>query len=115
MAVSSQSPATATDSPSESRVWRTELTPLLFLERSADVFRERVAVIDGDRRYTYAELGARVNRLGSALRAAGIETGDEVAILSPNAAPMVEAHFGVPMVGAVLVPINVRLSADEVA
>ena len=99
----------------EPRVWRTELTPLAFLERSADVFRERVALIDGERSYTYAELGQRVNRLASALRAAGVAPGDRVAFLAPNAPPLLEAHFGVPMAGAVLVAINVRLSPDEIA
>jgi fatty-acyl-CoA synthase len=99
----------------ESRVWRSELTPLAFLERSANAYRERTAVIDGDRRYSYAELGDRVARQASALRDVGIERGDRVAILSANAPPMIEAHFGVPMVGAILVPINIRLSADEIA
>ena len=96
------------------RVWRTELTPLSFLERSARVFRSRTAVIDGDRQYSYAELEQRVDCLASALRADGVGRGDRVAILAPNAAPMLEAHFAVPMVGAILVPINVRLSAGEV-
>ncbi len=105
-----QSVATA-----QSRVWRTELTPLHFLERSASVFRERTAVIDGDRRYTYAELGERARRLASALKAASVQPGDRVAFLAPNAPPLLEAHFGVPMAGAVLVAINTRLSAGEVA
>ncbi len=98
-----------------SRVWRTELTPLSFLERSAGVFHDRVAVIDGDRRYTYGELGERVNRLAHALRAAGIKAGQRVAILAPNSAPMIEGHFGIPLAGAIIVPINTRLSPDEVA
>ncbi|MBV9278800.1 MAG: long-chain-fatty-acid--CoA ligase [Chloroflexi bacterium] len=99
----------------DGRVWRSELTPLAFLERSANVFRERTAVIDGDRRYSYAELGERVNRQACALRDAGVGRNDRVAILSANAPPMLEAHYGVPMAGAILVPINIRLSADEVA
>jgi fatty-acyl-CoA synthase len=98
-----------------SRVWRSELTPLAFLERSAGVFRARVAIIDGTRRYTYAELGERVNRLAHALRGAGIERGHRVAILAPNSAPMIEAHFGIPLAGAIIVPINTRLAPDEVA
>jgi fatty-acyl-CoA synthase len=98
-----------------SRVWRSELTPLAFLERSADVFRDRVAVIDGDCRYTYAQLGERAGRLAGTLRAAGIAPGDRVAILAPNSAPMIEAHFGIPLAGAIMVPINTRLSPDEVA
>jgi fatty-acyl-CoA synthase len=96
-------------------VWRTELTPLLFLERSANVFRDRPAILDGDRAYTYAELGERVQRLAAALGAKGVRQGDRVAIIAPNAPPMLEAHFGVPLLGAVLVPINTRLSAGEVA
>ena len=99
----------------EPRVWRNELTPLAFLERSASVYRERTAVIDGDRRYSYQELGERVNRLAWGLHKAGIERNDRVAILSANAPPMIEAHFGVPMAGAILVPLNVRLSAHEVS
>src|SRR5260370_33183857 len=98
-----------------SRVWRSELPPLAFLERSASVFRQRTAVIDGERHYSYAELGARVNQLADALRAGSVVPSDRVAILAPNSAPMIEAHFGVPMAGAIMVPINVRLSPDEVA
>jgi len=98
----------------EPRTWRSDLTPLAFLERSASVFRDRTAVIDGDCRYSYAELGDRTRRLASALRRAGVETNDRVAILCGNAAPMIEAHFAVPLIGAILVPINIRLSADEV-
>jgi fatty-acyl-CoA synthase len=111
------SPATPARSvtAAEPRVWRSELTPLHFLERSASVFRERTAVIDGDRRYSYAELGERVRRLASALKARGVQPGDRVAVLAPNAPPLLEAHFAVPMARAVLVAINTRLSAGEVA
>jgi fatty-acyl-CoA synthase len=97
-----------------SLVYRTELTPLLFLERSADVFREKPAVVYGDRSYTYPEMRARARRLASALRGAGVEKGDRVAILCPNIPPMLEAHFGVPLAGAILVAINTRLSSDEI-
>src|SRR5215471_16236451 len=96
-------------------VYRTELTPLLFLERSADVFRQKVAVMYGKASYTYPEMRARVRRLASALTRAGIEPGDRVAILCPNIPPMLEAHYGVPLAGAILVSINTRLSPDEVA
>jgi len=96
-------------------VYRTELTPLLFLERAASVFRDKTAVIYGDRSYTYGELQRRANRLASALRRAGVQQGDRVAILSPNTPPMLEAHFGVPLAGAVLVTINTRLAPDEIA
>ncbi len=97
------------------QVWRTELTPLSFLTRSVGVYRERVAIVDGGRSYSYAELGSRISRLASALRSWGIRPGDRVAYLAPNAAPMIEGHFGVPMAGAIIVAINVRLSPDEVA
>jgi acyl-CoA synthetase (AMP-forming)/AMP-acid ligase II len=72
-------------------------------------------VLDGTRSYSYAELAQRVRRLASALRGAGVGRNDRVAFLAPNALPLLEAHFGVPMAGAVLVAINTRLSADEVA
>jgi fatty-acyl-CoA synthase len=106
---------TPTAQMAEPRVWRSELTPLHFLDRSVKVFGDRTALIDGERAYTYAELGERVRRLASALRALGIQPGDRVAFLAPNAPPLLEGHFGVPMTGAVLVAINTRLSADEVA
>jgi fatty-acyl-CoA synthase len=96
-------------------VHRSLLTPLTFLERTLHVFPEKIGVVDGDRRFTYREVGERVYRLASALRRAGVRKGDRVAVLSPNAAEVLEAHFGVPQIGAVLVAINVRLSPGEVA
>jgi fatty-acyl-CoA synthase len=96
-------------------VFRTELTPLSFLERSASVFREKPAVIYGDRSWTYPEMQRQVNRLASALQRAGVKGGDRVAILCPNTPPMLGAHYGVPLAGAILVPINIRLSTDEIA
>src|SRR3954465_648917 len=96
-------------------VYRTELTPLLFLERSADVFREKPAVLYRETSYTYPQLRARVRRLASALTGAGVEYGDRVATLCPNIPPMLEAHYGIPLAGAILVSINTRLSPDEVA
>ena len=91
------------------------LTPLSFLERSADVFPDKTAVIDGDRRRTWRETDARCRRLASALKARGIGRGDTVAIMAPNVTALFEAHFGVPMIGAVLNAINTRLDADAVA
>ncbi|HET8628551.1 MAG TPA: acyl--CoA ligase family protein [Thermomicrobiales bacterium] len=96
-------------------VYRAELTPLSFLQRSAAVYRERVAVIDGERRLTYAELGERAARLAGALRAAGVRPGDRVAFLAPNSPALLEAHYGVPLAGAVLVALNTRLAPGEVA
>src|SRR5438132_40243 len=95
-------------------VHRSYLTPLRFLQRSAAVFRTKPAVVYGERSWTYPEFEARVNRLASALRRAGIERGDRVACLLPNVPAMLDAHYGVPLAGAVLVSINTRLSADEI-
>ena len=95
-------------------VYRTELTPLSFLERSAYVFPDRLAVVHGARRYTYRELRERVNRLASGLRRAGMNKQDRVAFLCPNIPAMLEAHFGVPAAGGVLVAINTRLNSDEI-
>jgi len=93
---------------------RSWLSPLMFLERSVHVYNDKDAVVDGSRRYTYGQLGERVYRLASALRKAGIEKGDRVALLAYNSDEALEAHFGVPQIGAVLVAINIRLSADEI-
>jgi fatty-acyl-CoA synthase len=93
---------------------RTELSPLSFLERSALVYPDKVAVVHEARRYTYRELAARVNRLASALRRAGLERGDRVAFISPNIPALLEAHFGVPAAGGILVALNHRLSAGEI-
>src|SRR4029077_14633559 len=85
-----------------------------FLTRSAYVFPDKTAVVHGARRYTYRQLEERVNRLGSALRAAALEKHDRVAFLCPNIPPMLEAHYGVPAAGGVLVAINTRLSSDAI-
>src|SRR5206468_3544218 len=95
-------------------VYRTELTPVSFLTRSAYVFPQKVAVVHGTRRYTYAELEERVRRLASALRAARLQKHDRVAFLCPNIPAMLEAHFGVPAAGGILVAINTRLASDEI-
>ena len=96
------------------KVYRTELTPVSFLRRSAYMFPDKTAVIYGERRYTYREFEVRVNRLASRLRDAGFQKGDRVAFLCPNSPPMLEAHFAVPVAGLVLVAINTRLGRDEV-
>jgi len=95
-------------------VHRSILSPLMFLERTLRVFPEKRGIVDGDRRLTYAEFGARVYRLANALRRKGVESGDRVAILCRNATEVLEAHFGVPQIGAILVPINIRLTSDEI-
>lgn len=97
------------------QVFYEPLSPLSFLFRSAYVFREKIAVVHGDKRYSYSEFAARVNRLASALKKAGIAKGDKVAFLCPNLPPMLEAFYGVPLTGATLVPINIRLSSAEIS
>jgi fatty-acyl-CoA synthase len=96
------------------KVSRTELTPVSFLRRNAYVFPNKVAIVHGERRYTYREFEERVDRLASGLRAAGLEKHDRVAFLCPNIPPMLEAHFGVPAAGGVLVAINTRLTSEEI-
>ncbi|MFW6333501.1 MAG: long-chain-fatty-acid--CoA ligase [Thermodesulfobacteriota bacterium] len=91
------------------------LSPVKFLVRSAMVFPDKEAVIYGDQRRTYLQFYERVNRLAGALKKRGIGKGDKVAFICPNIPPMLEAHYAVPMIGAVLVSINIRLSANEVA
>jgi fatty-acyl-CoA synthase len=91
------------------------LTPISFLPRSAELHPDRVAVIHGDTRFTYAEFLARVRRLASALARHGVRKGDTVSAMLPNVPAMLEAHFGVPMLGAVLNTINTRLDADTIA
>jgi acyl-CoA synthetase (AMP-forming)/AMP-acid ligase II len=94
--------------------YRTELTPISFLRRSAYVFPDKTAVVHGARRYTYRKFEERSDRLASSLRALGLRHLDRVAIIAPNTPAMLEAHFGVPMAGLVLVPINIRLNTDEI-
>ncbi|MSP50009.1 MAG: acyl-CoA synthetase [Alphaproteobacteria bacterium] len=91
------------------------LTPLGFLDRAAATWPDKVAVIHGPGRITYGELGRRCRRLASALAARGIGPGDTVSILAPNVPALLEAHYGVPMTGAVLNAINARLDAATVA
>ena len=91
------------------------LTPLGFLARAALAFPDHPAVIHGDRSYTYAESYVRCRRLASALQRRGIGPGDTVALMAPNVPAMLEAHYGVPMVGAVLNPLNIRLDAETIA
>lgn len=96
------------------KVYRTELTPVSFLERSALVFPQKTAVVHGQRRYTYKEFADRVYRLASRLRAIGMQKHDRVAFLCPNIPPMLEAHFGIPAAGGILVAINTRLNTQEI-
>jgi acyl-CoA synthetase (AMP-forming)/AMP-acid ligase II len=106
--------ATQASWPTRTGVSRTELDPVSFLHRSAGVYPERVAVVDGERRWTYAEFRERVNRVASALRGRGLERHDRVAALCPNVPALLELHHAVPAAGGVLVAINVRLSPSEI-
>ena len=123
--ITSTSSAPAVSAPLFQQLWardqwsglppyRSILSPLMLLERTLHVFPEQLGVVDGDLRLTYADFGARVYRLASALRHRGIAKHDRVAVLCRNSLEMLEAHFGVPQLGAVLVPINVRLAAEEI-
>jgi len=91
------------------------LTPLSFLERAADVFPNRLAVVHGAMRLTYGDLRTRAHRLGGALAAHGITPGDTVAVMMANTPGMVECHYGVPMCGGVLNTVNTRLDPATIA
>lgn len=98
-----------------SRVYRQELSPVSFLERAGQVYHDRVAVEDGDVSYTWKQFRARSRKFASALRVNGLKKNDRVAFLTFNSEPPLLAHFAVPQAGGVLVPVNTRLSAQEVA
>jgi len=93
----------------------TALTPLVFLRHAAAVYPDKLAVIDGAARFTYRELYSRCRRLADALRLRGIGPGDTVAVMAPNVPALLEAHYGVPMAGAVLNALNYRLDARSIA
>ena len=90
------------------------LTPISFIKRSAAIYPEKTAVIHGDRSYSYAEFYQRCRRLASALRRRGIGRGDTVSVMAPNVPALLEAHYGVPMSGAVLNAMNYRLDAATI-
>ena len=91
------------------------ISPLGFIERTAEVYPDRLAIVHGTLRQTWGQTFARTRRLASALQRAGIGKNDTVAVMLPNTPPMVEAHFGVPMAGAVLNALNTRLDAETIA
>ena len=91
------------------------LSPLSFIRRTAAVFPDRVAILHGELRQSWAATYSRCRRLASALARQGVQPGQTVAIMAPNTPAMVEAHFGVPMAGAVLNALNVRLDAETIA
>ena len=91
------------------------LTPLDFLAWASSVFAGRTGVVYGEQRFTYGEFGRRCRRLAGALRRLGVGQGDTVAAMCPNTPPMLEAHYGIPMAGAVLNALNTRLDAASIA
>jgi fatty-acyl-CoA synthase len=93
----------------------TALTPLGFLARAAAVYPDKLAIIDGARRFTYRDFYERCRRFADALRRRGIGPGDTVSVLAPNVPALLEAHYGVPMAGAVLNALNYRLDARTIA
>jgi fatty-acyl-CoA synthase len=91
----------------------TPLTPLEFARRARKLYPERVAVIDGDSRWTYAQFLDRCDRWSAVLQKLGIGSRDRVAYLSPNTHAQLESFYAVPQTGAVLVPLNYRLTSDD--
>ncbi|MFC6670008.1 acyl-CoA synthetase [Marinobacterium aestuariivivens] len=91
------------------------LSPLSFIKRAASVYSDRTALVYGDTTYTWSKTYRRCRQLASVLKGYGISRGDTVSVMLPNVPAMYEAHFGVPMTGAVLNSINIRLDAEAVA
>ena len=91
------------------------LTPIEFARRARRLYAKREAVIDGDLRYTYEEFLARCDRWSASLQKMGIKSGDRVAYIAPNTHAQLESFYAVPQIGAVLVPINYRLTAEDFA
>ena len=92
-----------------------QLSPLTFMERSASVYPNKLSVVHGDVKYTWSQTYERCRRLASALNKHGIGKDDTVAVMLPNIPAMYEAHFGIPMSGAVLNTLNTRLDAEAIA
>src|SRR5262252_3065999 len=91
------------------------LTPLEFARRTRALYADREAVVDGPLRLTYAQFFDRVDRWSAALLALGVKAGDRVAYIAPNTHAQLESFYAVPQIGAVLVPINYRLTPDDFA
>ena len=92
---------------------RMPLSPLQYFRRSADIYRGRPGVIEGERRVTYGEFAARCLGLAAGLRALGLEPGDRAAVLAPNTHRALECYYAVPLAAGVLVPLNIRLALDD--
>ena len=99
---------------SAAKVFRSELNPVDFLRRAAYMYAEKVALVHGERRYSYRQLADRAWRLANGLRAAGLRKADRVATVLPNSPAMLDAHFGVPAAGGILVTLNHRLASPEI-
>jgi fatty-acyl-CoA synthase len=99
----------------QNRANHAPLSPLTFLERAAYVYPDRLSVVHTGQSFTWKQTYARCRRLASALTKLGVGKNDTVSVMLPNTPPMVEAHFGVPMCGAVLNPLNTRLDAETIA
>src|SRR5580765_8156778 len=93
----------------------TPLTPIEFARRARKLYGDREAVVDGDLRLTYEQFFERCDRWSACLRALGVAQGDRVAYIAPNTHAQLESFYAVPQLGAVLVPINYRLTADDFA
>jgi fatty-acyl-CoA synthase len=91
------------------------LTPLRFLYRAVDLYPNKIGVVSGDARFTYSQFGERCERLAAGLQAGGVRPGDRVAYLSFNTHQLLEGYFGVPLAGAIVMPLNVRLTPAELA
>lgn len=91
------------------------LTPIDFLRRARKLFADREAVVDGQSRFTYARFGERIDRWSSALQALGVDAGDRVAYIAPNTVANLEGYYAVPQIGAVIVPVNYRLTPNDFA
>src|SRR6185369_14356101 len=91
------------------------LTPLEFARRARRLYATREAVVDGDERFTYEQFMERCDRWSSALQALGVRQGDRVVYIAPNTHAQLESFYAVPQIGAVLVPVNYRLTADDFA
>jgi fatty-acyl-CoA synthase len=91
----------------------TPLTPLEFARRARKLYPDRVAIVDGDSTWTYAQFLNRCDRWSAVLQKLGIRPGDRVAYLSPNSPAQLESFYAVPQVGAILVPLNYRLTAED--
>jgi fatty-acyl-CoA synthase len=114
MSALSAAPGAPGTGPVPGQVFRSELNPVDFLYRAAYIYPDKTAVVDGERRYSYRQLAGRSWQLANALRSAGLAKGDRVATLLFNSPEMLEAHFGVPAAGGILVAVNHRLAGAEI-